>query len=66
MLVCAPTGSGKTMAFLIPILHHIIKRNSKSKKKKKKESKIPFIRNLVLSPTKELAQQVTINNTFTI
>lgn len=45
-LACAPTGTGKTMAFAIPIL---IKLETPSK---------DGCRSLVLSPTKELAQQV--------
>uniref|UniRef100_A0AAG5DUU3 Probable ATP-dependent RNA helicase DDX52 n=1 Tax=Anopheles atroparvus TaxID=41427 RepID=A0AAG5DUU3_ANOAO len=42
---CAPTGSGKTAAFLIPILHHL-----------KKPLKCGF-RALVICPTRELAMQ---------
>uniref|UniRef100_A0A182K0R7 Probable ATP-dependent RNA helicase DDX52 n=1 Tax=Anopheles christyi TaxID=43041 RepID=A0A182K0R7_9DIPT len=42
---CAPTGSGKTAAFLIPILHHL-----------KKPMKCGF-RALIVCPTRELAKQ---------
>ncbi|XP_040167298.1 probable ATP-dependent RNA helicase DDX52 [Anopheles arabiensis] len=42
---CAPTGSGKTAAFLIPILHHL-----------KKPMKCGF-RALIICPTRELAKQ---------
>lgn len=42
---CAPTGSGKTAAFLIPIIHHL-----------KKPMKCGF-RALVVCPTRELAKQ---------
>jgi ATP-dependent RNA helicase DDX52/ROK1 len=45
MLACAPTGSGKTAAFLLPILAHL-----------KEPRKLGF-RALVVSPTRELAQQ---------
>uniref|UniRef100_A0A182MYR5 Probable ATP-dependent RNA helicase DDX52 n=1 Tax=Anopheles dirus TaxID=7168 RepID=A0A182MYR5_9DIPT len=42
---CAPTGSGKTAAFLIPILHHL-----------KQPLKCGF-RALIICPTRELAKQ---------
>ncbi|KAH3844480.1 probable ATP-dependent RNA helicase DDX52 [Dreissena polymorpha] len=45
IMACAPTGSGKTAAFLLPILHHL------------KEPRNDCIRALVLSPTRELAKQ---------
>ncbi|XP_076334890.1 DExD-box helicase 52 isoform X1 [Tachypleus tridentatus] len=45
ILACAPTGSGKTAAFLIPIIHHL------------KEPKKQGFRAVVVSPTRELAKQ---------
>lgn len=45
ILACAPTGSGKTVAFIIPILAHL------------KEPKKSGFRAVVVSPTRELAQQ---------
>jgi ATP-dependent RNA helicase RhlE len=46
LLACAMTGSGKTAAFLLPILHHLIdKPRGKT-------------RALVLTPTRELAAQI--------
>ncbi|MDO9371861.1 MAG: DEAD/DEAH box helicase [Gammaproteobacteria bacterium] len=46
ILACAMTGSGKTAAFLLPILHHLIdKPRGKT-------------RALVLTPTRELAAQI--------
>ena len=45
ILACAPTGSGKTMSFLIPMLSQM---NKPSK---------AFCRGLVIDPTRELAQQ---------
>lgn len=45
ILACAPTGSGKTAAFIIPILAHL------------KEPKRAGFRAVVVSPTRELAQQ---------
>ena len=46
VLACAMTGSGKTAAFLLPILHHIIDRPRGT------------TRALVLTPTRELAAQI--------
>ncbi|KAG8223169.1 hypothetical protein J437_LFUL000335 [Ladona fulva] len=45
ILACAPTGSGKTAAFLIPIIHHL-----------KGPRKLGF-RAVIVSPTRELAKQ---------
>ena len=47
-MACAPTGSGKTAAFIIPILHHL------------RESRNHGFRALVLAPTRELAKQVSL------
>ena len=49
-MACAPTGSGKTIAYLFPILCHI------------KEPKRQGIRSLILAPTRELARQVSSKN----
>jgi len=46
LLACASTGSGKTAAFLLPILHHLIDRPRGT------------TRALVLTPTRELAAQI--------
>ncbi|XP_072963533.1 DEAD-box ATP-dependent RNA helicase 5 [Typha angustifolia] len=48
----AATGSGKTIAFGVPALMHILKKSNK------KASKKAVPRCLVLSPTRELAQQI--------
>lgn len=50
VLGCAQTGTGKTAAFALPILHRL----SESKPKGKKRARC-----LVLSPTRELAQQIS-------
>lgn len=47
---CAQTGTGKTAAFALPILHHIGKENQKS------IPKTPLA--LILAPTRELAAQI--------
>ena len=46
VLACAMTGSGKTVAFLLPILHHLIAKPRGT------------TRALVVTPTRELAAQV--------
>ena len=46
VLATAQTGTGKTLAFLIPIMEHLLKQNG------------PGISALVLVPTRELAMQV--------
>lgn len=45
-MAMAPTGSGKTMAFVLPILHDL-----------KGPEKVGY-RAVVISPTRELATQV--------
>ncbi|MDR0305163.1 MAG: DEAD/DEAH box helicase [Chitinispirillales bacterium] len=49
IIACAPTGTGKTAAFLIPIIDFIVKNPQKTTNGK--------IRALILSPTSELAFQ---------
>ncbi|MBM4186335.1 MAG: DEAD/DEAH box helicase [Gemmatimonadetes bacterium] len=46
VLACAMTGSGKTAAFLLPIIHRLIGRSRRT------------TRALVLAPTRELAAQI--------
>ncbi|XP_059174682.1 probable ATP-dependent RNA helicase DDX52 [Physella acuta] len=46
LMACAPTGCGKTAAFIIPILHHL------------KEPQGGGFRALALAPTRELAKQI--------
>ena len=51
---CAQTGTGKTAAFALPILHRLLtagKRNPAAKERKR-------IRALILTPTRELTDQV--------
>ncbi|RFU30627.1 hypothetical protein B7463_g5729, partial [Scytalidium lignicola] len=50
LLVRAKTGSGKTAAYLLPILHSILKS--------KQNSSTQHVSSLILVPTRELAQQV--------
>ena len=46
VLACAQTGSGKTVAFLLPILHQLL------------EKKRGTTRALIITPTRELAAQI--------
>ena len=46
IIACAQTGSGKTAAFLLPIVHHLIDKPRRT------------TRALVIAPTRELAAQI--------
>lgn len=52
LICCAPTGSGKTVAFMVPVLDWILAQGEGGKKRKKK------VRVVVVAPTKELAGQI--------
>ena len=45
-IACAPTGSGKSIAFLLPILWHIKRHRNKG------------CRALIITPTRELGRQI--------
>ncbi|TGD59836.1 DEAD/DEAH box helicase [Flavobacterium humi] len=51
LIGCAQTGTGKTAAFAIPIIHNLHRIVGSSKKEK-------LIRTLVVTPTRELAIQI--------
>ena len=53
LLGCASTGTGKTAAFALPILQMMMEDDDKHGRDKK-----PWIRALVLAPTRELAAQI--------
>ncbi len=46
IIACAQTGTGKTAAYLLPILHKIVQAENR------------HLNTLVISPTRELAQQI--------
>ncbi len=46
LIACAQTGTGKTAAYLLPVIHKIL------------ESKSTHTNTLVIAPTRELAQQI--------
>ncbi len=54
VLGCAQTGTGKTAAFAIPILQRLYMQ----KQTDGQHSRRGNIRSLILSPTRELAQQI--------
>jgi ATP-dependent RNA helicase RhlE len=47
VLACAMTGSGKSAAFLLPILHRLMEKKTRR-----------VTRALILTPTRELAAQI--------
>jgi len=49
LIGCAQTGTGKTAAFALPILHHLLSNRAAGKAR---------IRTLILAPTRELAAQI--------
>ena len=59
VLAAAQTGTGKTAAFILPLLEIM------TKKSHKKDHNKPFIKALILTPTRELALQISENiNTY--
>jgi ATP-dependent RNA helicase RhlE len=55
LLACAQTGSGKTAAFLLPIMHRLLEKPRRT------------TRALILTPTRELAAQILEDfNTFAV
>ena len=56
-MACAQTGSGKTAAFLLPIIHKIIEGNADSNAGAEKQTP----QCVVITPTRELAIQVTLH-----
>ena len=51
VMAIAQTGTGKTAAFAIPILHKIAQAKTRKRQR--------FVRAIVMVPTRELAQQIT-------
>ena len=63
LIGCAQTGTGKTAAFMLPILNKLLQGNDERQEtgdERKEEAGHP--RALILSPTRELAAQTAENN----
>jgi len=56
LFACAETGSGKTAAFLLPILHRLLDQQEKDRQQHGRP--VPLTRVLILAPTRELAAQI--------
>jgi len=56
LMACAQTGSGKTAAFLVPILNQILEGGPVATKSYNRKKQYPL--GLVLAPTRELASQI--------
>ncbi len=50
LIGCAQTGTGKTAAFSLPIIHHLAKNQRKRER--------GVVRSLIVTPTRELAAQI--------
>lgn len=57
LMACAQTGSGKTAAFLFPIIQQLLVEGI-SKPEKPEHKKIAFPSALILAPTRELVTQI--------
>ncbi len=47
LIACAQTGTGKTAAYLLPVLHKIVTENEQ-----------PHVNTIIIAPTRELAKQI--------
>uniref|UniRef100_A0A6G1SGR7 RNA helicase n=1 Tax=Aceria tosichella TaxID=561515 RepID=A0A6G1SGR7_9ACAR len=56
LIGCAQTGSGKTAAFLLPILQTIMKTEGLSEHDPNEDCQNPYC--IIISPTRELAKQI--------
>jgi ATP-dependent RNA helicase MSS116 len=56
----AKTGTGKTLAFLLPIMQHIIKEDPQLARRTRKRVYPNDIRGIIISPTRELAEQIAV------
>jgi len=57
LMACAQTGSGKTAAFLFPVINNLLKMPSVAPQTHQRRT-CYYPRSLVMSPTRELSQQI--------
>ncbi|PGH09191.1 hypothetical protein AJ79_05720 [Helicocarpus griseus UAMH5409] len=61
ILAQAKTGTGKTLAFLVPIVQNILRDESLARKPKYVQRSVASdIRAIIMSPTRELAEQIAV------
>ncbi|QQP53277.1 Uncharacterized protein FKW44_005703 [Caligus rogercresseyi] len=58
LMACAQTGSGKTAAFLVPILNNIFDGGPPQPPAYSRNKRVKFPMALILAPTRELATQI--------
>lgn len=58
LLTIAPTGSGKTLGFMIHLLHELTKERQALMKSLDEEQPARVVRALIIAPTHELADQI--------
>ena len=58
LLTIAPTGSGKTLGFMIHLLHELMKERQALMKSPNEEQSARGVRALIIAPTHELADQI--------
>ena len=59
LMASAPTGTGKTAAFVLPMMHKLIEGNKSAEKQTSGKGRSPRV--LILTPTRELANQISKN-----
>lgn len=58
LLTIAPTGSGKTLGFMIHVLHGLLKSRQAQRESKVDERPAHSVQALIIAPTHELADQI--------
>ncbi|KAI6189679.1 RNA helicase [Aphelenchoides bicaudatus] len=59
-VIRAPTGSGKTAAFLVPLINRIeVEKKCQNKDSQGERSKAPYVYAIIICPSRDLAVQLT-------
>lgn len=58
LMACAQTGSGKTAAFMVPIIHRLLEENVESNQVEEGTRDTVYPECVVVTPTRELAKQI--------